>query len=69
MPAGIYTSEVFTLLTVGYVTPVPTLFNLPCVLSEEDVSYPRKKLYSRVSQPGFREMSLGVPREIVIEKK
>jgi hypothetical protein len=24
--------------------------------------------YARVSQPGFREMSLGVPREIVIEK-
>jgi hypothetical protein len=24
--------------------------------------------YSRVPQPGFREMSLGVPREIVIEK-
>jgi hypothetical protein len=25
--------------------------------------------YSRVSQPGFREMSLGVPRDIMIEKK
>jgi hypothetical protein len=29
----------------------------------------RHRGYSRVSQPGFREMSLGVPREIVIEKK
>jgi hypothetical protein len=26
-------------------------------------------LYSRVSQPGFRELSLGDPREIVIEQK
>jgi hypothetical protein len=25
-------------------------------------------VYIRVSQPGFREMSLGIPRKIVIEK-
>jgi hypothetical protein len=32
----------------------------------ENTSY---MLCLRVSQPGFREMSLGVPREIVTEKK